>query len=140
VIVAAGRPGLVVRAAALGLFYNAAFGVPLVLSLGFIGPAAGAAAAFLLQILTYVYYIAKAAEVPMRKVFPLASYARVFGLAWAAGLAGYLVKRSLAAQPNVALFAEIAVVLGLFAGLGTATGLIERSDWRYVRGWFKFGR
>ncbi|HEY3498489.1 MAG TPA: oligosaccharide flippase family protein [Polyangiaceae bacterium] len=140
VIASAGRPGYVVRAAGLGFFYNVAFGVPLVLTLGFIGPAVGAALAFVLHVATYVYYIARAANVPMSKVFPLGSYSRIFGLSAVAGALGYGVKRSLSAHPTPALFAEIVVVLGVFAVLGTLTGLIERSDWQYVRRLLKLKR
>lgn len=136
-IVSAGRPGYVVRAAAFGLFWNVLFSVPLVFTLGFIGPAIGTALAFVFQVGTYVYYIARAADVPVRRVFPLADYLRVLALAIVAGAAGWVVKWSLAPHDLAALVVEILVVLGTFALLGTVTRTIERADWAYLRDWLK---
>ncbi|HTQ05309.1 MAG TPA: hypothetical protein VMI54_15705 [Polyangiaceae bacterium] len=137
VILAAGRPGYVVRAAGLGLFYNALFGIPLVLTVGFVGPAMGAACAFVLHVTTYVYFIARSAEVPMARVFPLKAYLRVFGLGALAGAAGLGVKLALHAPSAVLLAAEITTVLGVFALLGSLTHTIEKSDWAFVRDWLK---
>jgi len=137
VIVAAGRPGLVVRAAGLGLFYNALFGIPCVLLFGFIGPALGAACAFVLHVATYVYLIGRAAEVPALRVFPIGNYLRVFALSCVAGALGWGVKHELHAAPAAILVAEIVTVLGAFALLGTLTKTIERSDWAFLRDWLK---
>lgn len=137
VIVAAGRPAHAVRAAGLGLFYNAALGVPLVLSLGFVGPAVAAASAFVLQVATYVFFIARAAEVPVRKVFPMAGYLRVLSLAAAGGVAGYGVKRLLAGQVLAAFVAQAFTVLGVFVVLGLLTKTIARTDLSYARDWLK---
>lgn len=137
VIVAAGRPGLVVRAAALGLFYNVLFGVPLVLTLGFIGPAVGAALAFLLHVVTYIYFIARAAEVPMARVFPIRNYARIFALSSLAGAAGWGVHHALHVPAPLLLGAEVATVLGLFVLLGNATKTIAPSDWAFLKDWLK---
>lgn len=137
VILAAGRPGFVVRAAGLGLLYNALFSIPLVLTVGFVGPAMGAALAFLLHVATYVYFISRAAEVPMKRVFPVASYLRVFGLGCVAGAAGFAVKFALHAPAAVLLGAEILTVLGIFVLLASLTRTIEKSDWVFVRDWLK---
>jgi O-antigen/teichoic acid export membrane protein len=137
VIVAAGKPGLVVRAAALGLFYNALFGIPLVFTLGFIGPALGAALAFVLHVITYVYFIARAAEVPMSRVFPVRNYLRVFALSSIAGAAGWGVKHALHVPAPVLLGVEIATVLGVFALLGSVSKTIEPSDWVFLKDWLK---
>ncbi len=137
VIVSAGKPKYVVRAAAAGLLYNAAFGIPCVLVLGFIGPAVGAAGAFVLHVITYVLFIAKAAEVPARAVFPLLAYLRVFLLAALAGLVGFGVKRSLHLPPAAMLALEILVVLGSFGLLGAATRTVSREDWAYARDWLR---
>jgi O-antigen/teichoic acid export membrane protein len=137
VIVAAGRPPLAVRAAGLGLVYNALFGIPLVLSLGFVGPAVAAACAFVLQVTTYVYFIARAAEVPLSKVFPVGRYLWVLSLAGVAGLAGYGVKRLLEGHLLVAFVAELLTVLAVFAVLGTLTRTIDRADWAYARDWVR---
>jgi O-antigen/teichoic acid export membrane protein len=137
VLVAAGRPGLVVRAAGLGLFYNVMLGIPLVLTIGFVGPALGAALGFVLTVTTYVVLIGRAAGVPARHVFPLANYLRVFALASVAGALGYGVKRLLPVHAALLLTAEIVTVLGAFILLGTLTKTIARSDWAFVRDWLK---
>jgi hypothetical protein len=105
--------------------------------LGFIGPAVGAAVAFVLHVLTYVVLIAKAADVPVRAVFPLYAYLRVFALSALAGLVGYAVKRSLQAPASAVLGLEIAVVLAAFVLLGTLTRTIDREDWAYARDWLR---
>jgi O-antigen/teichoic acid export membrane protein len=137
VIIAAGRPGLILRAAALGLFYNALFSIPLVLTVGFIGPALGAALAFVLHVVTYVYFIARAAEVPMSRVFPLRNYLRVFSLACVAGAVGLALKHALHVPPAVLLGVELTSVLGVFVLLGSVTKTIEPSDWVFLKDWLK---
>jgi len=139
-VVAAGRPGLAMRAAGVGLVCNAVFGVVLVSVVGFVGPAIAAALAFIVHVATYVHYIARAAEVPMTKVFPARAYARVFALAAIAGLAGYLAKLGLSGHPAAALVLVFLVVLGVFSALGTVTGTIERADWAYARDWVRLKR
>jgi O-antigen/teichoic acid export membrane protein len=138
VIVSAGKPRLAVRAAGLGLLFNAAFGIPFVLAFGFIGPAIGAACAFVLQVVTYVFFIGSAAEVPARAVFPVRAYLRVFFLAALAGLLGYWVKRSLDLPAAGMLGLILAVVLVAFGLLGAATRTIQREDWAYARDWLRF--
>jgi O-antigen/teichoic acid export membrane protein len=137
VIVAAGRPGMNVHAAALGLLYNAVIGIPLVVTLGFIGPALGAGIAFVFHVATYVYFIARAAEVPMRRVFPVRNYLRVFALSAVGGAAGWAVKLALPVPPALLLVLEIATVLGVFVLLGSLTKTIERSDWLFLKDWLK---
>lgn len=137
VLVAAGRPGLVVRAAGLGLLYNVLLGIPLVLTIGFVGPALGAALGFILTVTTYIFLIARAARVPARHVFPLANYLRVFVLASVAGALGYGVKHLLPLHAALLLVAEIVTVLGAFLLLGALTKTIERSDWAFVRDWLR---
>src|SRR5690606_3364638 len=77
VIVAAGRPGLVLRAAAWTLATNAVLSVPLVLWLGFVGPALGTALAFIPTVIIYCKYIAKASGVGLTEVFPLLAWCKV---------------------------------------------------------------
>jgi O-antigen/teichoic acid export membrane protein len=137
VIVAAGRPTLAVRAAGLGLFYNALFGIPLVLSLGFVGPAVAAACAFVLQVATYVFFISRAACVSVLDVFPMAGYLRVLSLAAVGGVAGYFVKRLLAGHVLAAFLLEVLTVLAVFTALGLVTRTIARADLAYARDWLK---
>ncbi|HEV8549853.1 MAG TPA: polysaccharide biosynthesis C-terminal domain-containing protein [Polyangiaceae bacterium] len=132
VIVAAGRPGLSLRAALFGLFWNALLSVPLLFTLGFFGPALGTGLAFILHVATYVYFIGVATGVPFSQIFPLRSYLRIFGLAALAGGVGFLVKRALAALPAAPLLViEVAVVLAVFAALGLATGTLVREDFSF---------
>jgi O-antigen/teichoic acid export membrane protein len=137
VILAAGRPGYVVRAAALGLFYNALFGIPLVLTVGFVGPAMGAAFAFVLHVATYVFFIARSAEVPVRRVFPVGGYLRVLALGLVAGAVGFGVKAVLAAPAALLLAVEVVTVVGVFLALASVTRTIEKSDWAYVKDWVR---
>jgi O-antigen/teichoic acid export membrane protein len=137
VIVAAGRPRMTVHVAALGFLYNAVFGIPLVIKLGFIGPALGAGIAFVFQVATYVYFIARAAEVPVSHVFPVRNYLRVFALSAAGGAAGWAVKLLLHVPPGLLLVAEITTVLGVFVALASMTKTIERSDWIFLKDWLK---
>lgn len=141
-IVAAGKPRYVLAAAVAGFALNALFSVPLVLTIGYLGPALGTSLAFVLQVGIYVYFIARAARVPFGSVFPLRAYLRILALAAVAGLAGYLVKELLRETPLLALPCEIAVVLVVFVLLGTASGTIERTDLAYARDWLrlKFAR
>lgn len=137
-ILAAGRPGYVVRAAGLGLLYNALFSIPLVLTVGFVGPAMGAAFAFVLHVATYVYFIGRSAQVPVRRVFPVAGYLRVFGFGCVAGAVGLGVKLALKGLPGAALLAaEVVTVVGVFLLLAGGTGTIEKGDWAYVRDWVR---
>jgi O-antigen/teichoic acid export membrane protein len=133
VIVAAGYPGLSLRAAAFGFLYNALLTVPLVLTLGFIGPALGTGIAFVLHVATYVFFIARAAAVPFGSVFPLGAYARIFGLALVAGAAGWFVKTSFHWPALPLLLAEVTVVLAVFVALGVVTRTLSREDFAYLK-------
>ena len=132
VIVAAGRPGLSLKAAAFGLFWNALLSVPLVFSLGFLGPALGTGAAFVLHVATYVVFIGVATRVPMTEIFPLGAYLRVFATAAAGGAAGWGVKRALALPALPLLLVEVVVVLGVYTALGLVTGLLSKADFAFI--------
>jgi len=132
VIVAAGRPGLSLKAAAFGLFWNALLSVPLVFSMGFLGPALGTGLAFVLHVATYVVFIGVATRVPVREIFPLAAYLRVFAVATVAGVAGWGVKRALALPALPLLLLEVGAVLAVYTALGLATGLLSRADLAFI--------
>jgi O-antigen/teichoic acid export membrane protein len=136
-IVAAGRPHLAMRAAAVGVSANFVFGIALVLTLGFIGPAVAAALAFVVTVATYLYFIGRSVGVPVARVFPFADYLRVLLLAGIAGGAGWFAKHALDLPPALELSIVIAVVLGLFALLGSVTGTIKKSDFVYARDWLR---
>jgi len=136
-IVTAGRPRLSFIAAAFGLFYNVLLSVPLVFTVGFLGPAIGAGLAFLLHVATYVFFISRAAGVPFSKVFPLLDYLRVLGVAAAAGALGWLVKVELPLPALPLLVLELVVVLVAFVVLGLATRTLVREDLSYLRTWLR---
>jgi hypothetical protein len=132
VIVAAGYPGLSLKAAGFGLFWNALLSVPLVLSMGFLGPALGTGLAFVLQVATYIVFIGLATRVPVTRIFPLAAYLRVFATAAVAGLAGWGVKRALSLPALPLLLLEVGTVLGVYTLLGLVTGLLSRADLAFL--------
>jgi O-antigen/teichoic acid export membrane protein len=132
VIVAAGRPGLSLKAAAFGLFWNALLSVPLVLSMGFLGPALGTGLAFVLHVATYIVFIGVATRVPVTEIFPLGAYLRVFATAAVAGVVGWGVKRTLAVPALPLLLLEVGTVLGVYTGLGLVTGLLSRADFAFI--------
>jgi O-antigen/teichoic acid export membrane protein len=137
VIACAGRPEFLPRAAAIAMASNILLSVPLVLSIGFVGPALGTALAFLPMTLAYTYYIARAAGLPFERIFPLAAYSRILGLALVAAAGALLFKWTTDAGPAVALAVEVTIVLGAFSLLGTAVGMIRGSDWRFLVDWFR---
>ncbi len=135
-IVAAGKPEYLPRAAVLALLSNVVISVPLVMTLGFIGPAVGTAVAFVPTLVAYCYYISKASGVPLRGIFPFVDYLKVLGLALIAGAGALAFKLGSPLGAAATLGIEAVIVLGGFALLGSAAGLIERSDWVFLRDWF----
>lgn len=137
VIVAAGRPGYVFRAAVFSFLSNIALSVPLVLMIGFDGPAWGTALAFIPTVIFYCWCIGRAAELPLRRVFPLLGYLRVLVVAAIACGAAMGVKLALDFGPGVMLMLEALTVIVTYAIIGTLTRTISSEDWSYVRGWLK---
>jgi len=136
-IVTAGRPRLSLVAAAFGLLYNVFLSVPLVFSVGFLGPAIGTGFAFILHVATYVFFISRATGRPYTSIFPLQSYLRIFAVATAAGALGWLVKLEVPLPLVARLVAEIVVVLLAFVALGLATRTVKREDLDYLRTWLR---
>ncbi len=137
VIVAAGRPRYVLQAAFLSFVANVALAIPLTHFIGFIGPALATVLAFIPTVAFYVWAIGRAAGLKTREVFPLLGYLRILGLAAVAGLGALLVKHQLADSAALSLLAAVMVTIVAFAVLGSLTGTIARSDWRYLRDWTK---
>jgi len=136
-IVTAGRPRLSLVAAAFGLLYNVVLSVPLVYSVGFLGPAMGTGFAFLLHVATYVFFISRATGLPYTTIFPMRTYLRIFGVASAAGALGWLVKLEVPLPIVARLVAEIVVVLVAFVLIGLATRTLKREDLAYLRTWMR---
>jgi O-antigen/teichoic acid export membrane protein len=134
-IVAAGRPGYVFRAALLSLAANILISVPALWLLGFVGPALGTTLAFIPTAIVYTWFIARATGVPLRRTFPIATYGRTLLLASVAGAVAAVWKHLVALPPAAALASEGFIVLAVFALVGTVSGIITRDDWRFAVSW-----
>lgn len=137
VIVAAGRSDLVFRAALFAFVANVALSVPLVHAIGFEGPALGTALAFVPTVMFYCWCIGRAAGLPFGAIFPVGSYLQILGVAAVAGAAGVAFKLGVAGPAGLKLAGTAAVVLAVFAAVGTLAGRIEVADWRYVGRWLR---
>lgn len=137
VIVSAGRPRFVLQAALLSLVSNMVISLPLLWWLGFVGPAMAAFFAFVPMVVYYCWCIARASGLELREIFPLVAYSKVLAVALV-GVAGALVFRHFFDwSPVPSLLAQAAIVLGIFSALGSALGIIERSDWSFAWGWVR---
>ncbi len=132
ILVAAGKPQYVFRAALIAFVSNVVISTPLVFLIGFDGPALGTLIAFVPMVGAYTWYIGKASGVPFREVFPIRAWLRVVGTAAPAVAAALAFKFWAEPSPLVGLLAEAGIVLVGFALVGTLTGLISRDDWRYL--------
>jgi O-antigen/teichoic acid export membrane protein len=137
VIVAAGRSELVFRAGFFSLVSNVIISVPLLVLIGFEGPALGTLLAFIPMVLVYCWYIAQATGLRLSQIFPLRGYLGVVGVFAIAAAPAWAVKVALEGSPVAALAAEAAVVLVGFGVVGTLAGLIERADWRFLLDWLR---
>jgi O-antigen/teichoic acid export membrane protein len=137
VIVAAGKPNYVLKAASLTLLSNAVISIPLVLTMGFLGPAVGTAIAFVPTIFFYCYYIAKASEVPLRFTFPVWGYLRVILAAAPACAAAVAVKLYLPWDYRLVFLVEAVVILVGYALVATVIGLLTREEWRFALDWLR---
>lgn len=136
VIVAAGKPRFVLFAALLSFASNAVLSVPLVVLIGPEGAALGTLIAFVPTATYYCWAIGRASGLPLREVFPMASWLRVVGVAALAAVPAVALKlgTDLAAAPTLIGVAVTLIVS--FSVVGSAVGLIERTDWSYLRAWF----
>lgn len=133
ILVAAGKPRYVLLSSLVAFGSNVALSVPLVITLGFVGPAIGTMLAFIPMVCGYSWYIGKAAGVPFREVFPLAAWLKVVLATLAPAACALALKFTLDLPPVVMLIIEALVVLGGFIMVGIATQLITWSEWRYLR-------
>ncbi len=137
VMVAAGKPGYVMRSALLTLLSNAVISVPLLLTLGFIGPALGTLIAFAPTLFFYCFFIGSAAGMSVREVFPFKAYARPLGAVSLPALLALLMITAV----NLPAWLEFAlaalIVLGGFSLVGTLARLITPQDWRFASDWLR---
>lgn len=137
VLVAAGRPRMVLYAALVTLVSNVCLSVPLLFVMGWMGPAVGTALAFIPMAVAYCYFIAKVSEQPLSHTFPLLGYLKVLAVAVLAGAPALWLKLSFDWPAPLRLIAVALVELGLFAIVGTLLGLIKSEDWKFVRRWLR---
>lgn len=133
ILIAAGKPKYVFNAALITFLSNVALSVPLVLLIGFDGPALGTLLAFIPMVGAYTWYIARATGVPFRQVFPLGAWLRVVLTAAPAVAAALVFKFTADVSPLVGLLVQGLIVLVGFALVGTLTRLITPDDWRFLR-------
>mgnify|MGYP000135282774 CR=1 FL=1 len=132
VIVAAGKPKYVLHAALLSFAFNVVLSVPLLMFLGFVGPAMGTALAFVPIAAFYSSRISKASGIPLRDIFPLGPYLRVVGIGLVGAAAGWLFVLRTDFGPWLELFGVAGIVLSTFAVVGTLTKTITREDWAFA--------
>ncbi len=137
VIVATGRPGFVFQASVLSLVANVALSVPLLMFLGVVGPAMGTTLAFVPIVVFYTWSIARASGLPMGEILPLRAYARVVAVGLLGVVAALAWKFGMSGSAGFMLGGQALLLLGTFALVGTASGIVTRADWRYVWGWLK---
>lgn len=137
VIVATGRTAYVFQASLLSLVANVSLSVPCLVALGVVGPAVGTALAFVPLVAFYTWSIARASGLPTGEILPLRAYARVVAVGLCGVAAALAGKLGMTGSAGAMLGAQALLLLGTFAAVGTATGLITRADWRYVWGWLK---
>jgi O-antigen/teichoic acid export membrane protein len=136
-MIAAGKPRYVMNSAMMTLLSNVVISVPLVLLLGFLGPALGTAIAFIPTLFYYCWFIAKAWEVKLSETLPVWSYLRVVATAAVPGVGAWWIKEQTELHAIVEFLMIAGIMLAGFALLGTLTKLIDREDWAYAWGWVR---
>jgi len=137
VIVAAGQPKFVLRAALQSFSFNALLSVPLLIMVGFVGPAIGTALAFLPMAVVYTRYISQASGIPLRDVFPLGVYLRIVAVASVGAAAAWAFALATDFGPWLELLGVAGIVLGCFSALGTVTGTVSAEDWAFATAKFR---
>ncbi len=137
VIVAAGRPDYVLWAAMFSLLSNLLLSLPLLLWIGFSGPALGTALAFVPTVAIYCYFIAKACNVRLTQTFPLRSYLATVVVATIAAVPAWYAKVALHLPAATMLCLIGFVILAGFLGLGWVLRLVQAEDLRYLGRWLR---
>lgn len=132
VIVAAGKPQLVLRAALFSLGANAIFSALGLYIFGFRGPAIGTCIAFIPMIVVYCRYIAQATGLRFGEIFPFAAYLKVVAVCAAAAIPAVAFKHFAIVPPLVGFIAIAGILLGSFTIIGMVTGLLTREDLRFI--------
>ena len=110
--------------------------VPLVMLIGFPGPALGTALAFIPTVGFYCWCIAQSCGISITETFPLVAYLKVLALAALAAIPAVVVKLTLDLDPGWMLGLEALALLVSYGILGTLSKLITPEDWAYLKRWF----
>ncbi|MCX4248060.1 lipopolysaccharide biosynthesis protein [Paraliomyxa miuraensis] len=136
-ILAAGRPRLVLLAAMFTLLSNLVISVPLALLIGFEGPALGTMLAFVPTILVYGYFIGRATGTSPWRTFPWLGWLRIALVALVGSLPAWALKLGLDLHPALALGLEAVLVVVGFVVVGRVTGTVTADDLREAGGWLR---
>lgn len=135
ILVAAGRPGLILRAGVVSFLANVIISTPLVMTVGFLGPALGALLAFIPQVAIYMYFISVCSDVTIRETFPMKGYLQTLAICAPGCAAALAIKLTCPWGAGALLAAEAATVLVSFAAVGFLTRRIVGEDWRFAADW-----
>jgi O-antigen/teichoic acid export membrane protein len=135
IIVAAGRPNLVLRASLVAFLANVLISTPLVMTVGFLGPALGTLLAFIPQVAIYMYFMSICSDVSMRRTFPMKGYLQTLAICAPGCAAAVAIKLNCDWGVGALLAAEAATVVLSFAVVGTLTRRILGDDWRFIADW-----
>ncbi|MDH3200870.1 MAG: oligosaccharide flippase family protein [Myxococcales bacterium] len=135
ILVAAGRPNLVLRAGVVSFLANVLISTPLVMTVGFLGPAIGTLLAFIPQVAIYMYFMSICSDVSMRQTFPMKGYLQTLAICAPGCAAAVAIKLTCPWGAGALLAAEAATVVLSFAVVGILTRRILGEDWRFVADW-----
>lgn len=135
-ITCAGKPHYVMRAAWWSFLSNLVLSIALLYAIGFLGPALATAISYWFMIAAYCRYIGLAIGVRGTEVLPLRGYLPVLGVSIVAVACAYPVDW-LGLPVGSRLLVKAAVALVVYAGLGSVTGIIARSDWKFAFDWLR---
>jgi O-antigen/teichoic acid export membrane protein len=132
-MVAAGRPRDVLKSSFLTLLSTVALSVPLVMTVGFLGPALGTALSYIPAVTIYCWFIAKAYNVRLRDTFPGVAYFKVVAAAIPACWLAWQIKEVTELHAAVEIGMIAAIVGIVYAITATVAGLIGRAEWKIAR-------
>jgi O-antigen/teichoic acid export membrane protein len=138
-ILATGQSALLMRAAGFSLLVNVAITIPLVLTIGFLGPAIGTVLAFIPAVALYCWYIARALEVDVRKTFPVTHWLGVVALSTVAAAPAIALKLWVPMHPAIALFVYAVTITPCFVLLARLTGMMTAEDLNFALRWLRLG-
>ena len=135
IILAAGHPNFLLRAGVVSLVANVVISTPLVMTVGFLGPALGTLLAFIPQVVIYMYFMSICSDVSMKRTFPMKGYLQTLAICAPGCLAAVAIKLNCDWGVAELLAAEAMTVVLSYAVVGTLTGRIVGEDWRFVTDW-----